>query len=443
MVKIQIILLFTSINKLSPDQRKRIKDIISEEYAYIFQRGVEEIETGLFDAYSETNKHDIVLAIDTDKHVMNEGVLWGKLKKSVGDRLSQLTYMKKLGFNGMIGIQDGEVQQSQGQENSKGAVADNMDYRTRAKQYQAVEPKYSFDRLIIPADTLDQIEKALGRITYEREVFEEWGLYEIMPSPVSALSFYGDPGTGKSMAADAIAQKLGKKIIRASYADIENKYVGEGPKNVSAIFLAAEEQDAVLFIDEADSLLSKRMVNVSDPSGQAMNSMRSQLLICLEKFHGIVIFATNLAVNYDRAFVSRLINIEFKLPDAQLREKIWKAHLYPTEESKKKDVHLNIPLASDVDLMQLAEKYALCGRDIRNAVVEACVSARMKGAEAVDMACLTGAADMVEKRNQDIANAEDHTSIQTKSVKKVNPSDEAKQVLADVLNYRMEKESAK
>ena len=57
--------------------------------------------------------------------------------------------------------------------------------------------------------------------------------------------------------------------------------MGEGPKNVSAIFLAAEEQDAVLFIDEADSLLSKRLVNVSDPSGQAMNSMRSQLLICL------------------------------------------------------------------------------------------------------------------------------------------------------------------
>jgi len=446
MVRLQIILLFTSINKLSLDQRNRVKQIVCEEYADIFQRNIDEVEVGLFDAYSETNKHDVILAISTDKHVMNEAVLWGKLKKGVGERLSQLAYMKKLGFTGFIGVQDGEVKDNQAQqtnkesEPSKGTVPDNMDYRTRAKQYQATDPKYSFDRLIISEETLDQIDKALGRIIYEREVFEEWGLYEIMPSPVSALSFYGDPGTGKSMAADAIAQRLGKKIIRASYADIENKYVGEGPKNVSAIFLAAEEQDAVLFIDEADSLLSKRMVNVSDPSGQAMNSMRSQLLICLEKFHGIVIFATNLAVNYDRAFVSRLINIEFKLPDAELREKIWRAHLYPTEESKSKKIHLNIPLAPDVDLKQIAERYVFCGRDIRNAVVEACVSARMKGMAVVDMACLTEAADMVEMRNNGMANAVDHTGIQTNSLKEVEVAPHIKQSIADALNHRLEKE---
>lgn len=439
MVKLQIILLFTSINKLSIDQRKRVKEVVRKEYASIFQRNIDEIETTLCDAYSETNKQDIILAISTDIHVMNEGMLLGQLKKTVGDHLSQLSYMNKLGFTGFIGIQNGEVKSNHSQagwkaETSKADVPDNMDYRTRAKQYQATEPRYSFEQLIIPAETLDQIEKALGRIAYEQEVFKEWGLYEIMPNPVCALSFFGASGTGKSMAADAIAQKLGKKIIRASYADIENKYVGEGPKNVSAIFLAAEEQDAVLFIDEADSLLSKRMVNVSDPSGQAMNSMRSQLLICLEKFHGIVIFATNLAINYDRAFVSRLINIEFKLPDSKLREKIWRVHLYPTEESKKKDIHLNIPLAPDVDLKQIAEKYVLCGRDIRNVVVEACVSARMHGATYVDMECLTVAADMVEKRNQEMENVADYTSTQAKSLKEVDAPIHVKQDIADIIN---------
>lgn len=449
MVTIQIILLFTSINKFSPDQRQQLRDIVREEYAAVFNRGEDEVETALFDAFSETNKQDLILAINTDRHVMNEAVLWGKLKKQVADRMSLMPQMTKLGFTGYIGIQDGEVKDSKAQEsprdpqnsrNSKSAAPDNMDYRTRAKQYQATEPKYNFDRLIIPEETLDQIEKALGRILYEREVFEEWGLYEIMPSPVSALSFYGDPGTGKSMAADAIAQKLGKKIIRASYADIENKYVGEGPKNVSAIFLAAEEQDAVLFIDEADSLLSKRMVNVSDPSGQAMNSMRSQLLICLEKFHGIVIFATNLAINYDRAFVSRLINIEFRLPDASLREKIWHAHLYPTEQSKQKPIHLNIPLAPDVDLKAIAEAYPLCGRDIRNAVVEACVAARMKDMPMVDMACLTDAAKMVVARNQGMANAADHTVLQPKGPREVDAPAHIKQALADSINRRLEKE---
>lgn len=96
---------------------------------------------------------------------------------------------------------------------------------------------------------------------------------------------------------------------------------------VKAIFRAAEKQDAVLFLDESDSLLSKRLTNVSDGSAQAINSMRSQLLICLEKFKGVVIFATNLVVNYDRAFLSRLINIEFPMPDQEARMEIWNRHI--------------------------------------------------------------------------------------------------------------------
>lgn len=445
MVKIQIILLFTSINKLSPDQRKLVRAVVQEEYASAFHLNADEVETGLYDAYSETNQQDIILAVSTEKHVMNEAVLWSRIKKVVGERLLQHTFMKKLGFTGYIGMQNGEVKGGHPvgdpvNNDSEASTEDNTDYRKRAKQYQATEPKYSFDRLIIPEETLDQIEKALGRILFEREVFEEWGLYEIMPSPVSALSFFGDPGTGKSMAADAIAQKLAKKIIRASYADIENKYVGEGPKNISAIFLAAEEQDAVLFIDEADSLLSKRMVNVSDPSGQAMNSMRSQLLICLEKFHGIVIFATNLAVNYDRAFVSRLINIEFKMPDEETRERIWRVHLYPTEESLKKDIHLNIPLADDVDVSEIARKYPLCGRDIRNAVVEACVSARMNGADKVDQKCLIDAAEMIRRRNEGMAAAKDTTSIS--HGREVEAPRHVKQLIADSINYQNEKKRA-
>ena len=79
-----------------------------------------------------------------------------------------------------------------------------------------------------------------------------------------------------------------------SYADIESKYHGDGPKNLKSIFYAAERDKAVLFIDEADSLLSKRLTSINTGSEQAINSMRSELLICLEKFEGIVIFATNI-----------------------------------------------------------------------------------------------------------------------------------------------------
>lgn len=96
---------------------------------------------------------------------------------------------------------------------------------------------------------------------------------------------------------------------------------------VKAIFRAAERENAILFLDESDSLLSKRLTNVSDGSAQAINSMRSQLLICLENFTGIVIFATNLVVNYDKAFLSRLINVEFTYPTEEERVAIWNIHL--------------------------------------------------------------------------------------------------------------------
>ena len=150
------------------------------------------------------------------------------------------------------------------------------------------------------------------------------------------------------MTAEAVANKLGKNIIKATYADVESKYVGEGPKMIKAIFMAAERQNAVLFLDESDSLLSKRLINVSQGSEQAINSLRSQLLICLENFNGIVIFASNLVINYDPAFLSRLINIEFVVPSNEQREKIWLNHL--------KTNTINVPLSEDVDIKQLANE---------------------------------------------------------------------------------------
>ena len=163
------------------------------------------------------------------------------------------------------------------------SAIDEFDYEKLSHNYQAEEPRFSFEQVILPENTRERIEEAIGIIRVEEKVFDEWGLRAIIPEATSALSFYGPPGTGKSMAAEAVAKKLGKKILRATYADIESKFHGEGPKMVKAIFKAAERDDAVLFLDESDSLLSKRLTNVSDGSAQAINSMRSQLLISLER----------------------------------------------------------------------------------------------------------------------------------------------------------------
>lgn len=293
----------------------------------------------------------------------------------------------------------------------KGAEADTvdeeeseLDYEKRSKMYVPVEPSYTFDRVILPDSVLEKIEEALNIVLYEEKVFKQWGLYAIQPHPSSALSFYGASGTGKTMAAEAIAEKLNKKILKVSYADIESKFHGEGPKMVKAIFLAAQKEDAVLFIDEADSLLSKRLTNVTQGSEQAINSMRSQLLICLEEFHGIVIFATNLVVNYDQAFLTRLISVEFKKPDLECRKKIWKVHIYPTNGNA-----LCIPLAEDVNVDELAGKYEFCGREIRKAVISACVSAAMHEMEYVCQKDFLQACEKIRSEEQALTNAKDHT----------------------------------
>jgi ATP-dependent 26S proteasome regulatory subunit len=244
-----------------------------------------------------------------------------------------------------------------------------FDLESRAERYQPQEPLWSLEQLVAPENLLEELHTAISLVRLEPLVFDTWGLRSIEPFPRSALNFHGGPGTGKTLAAHAVASALGKQILVASYAQIESKYHGDGPKNVEAIFHAAQTQDAVLFIDEADSLLSRRLTNVTQGSEQAINSMRSQILICLERHKGVVIFATNLAENYDRAFESRIRHIHFPQPDLIARTAIWKMHL-PEK----------LPLHPDVEpkgLAGLAEDF--CGRDIKNAVVNAALTVAQRG----------------------------------------------------------------
>lgn len=308
--------------------------------------------------------------------------------------------------------------------------SNEFDYEEKSKQFVPVEPLYSFDRVILSGDVSEKIEEAVGILQCENKVFNEWGLYEIQPHPSTSLSFYGPSGTGKTMAAEAIAHKLGKKILKASYADVESKYHGEGPKMVKAIFLAAKKENAVLFFDEADSLLSKRLTSVTHGSEQAINSMRSQLLICLEEFRGIVIFATNLVVNYDRAFLTRLISVEFTNPDVNTRKKIWDVHIRPLNDGKPHQ--LNIPLDDDVDTAVLAERFDFVGRSIRNAVVSACVSAALANHDKVCQGDFVKACEKIEAEQSALAAAREHTKSET--------TDLVKKALAEKIKQKTETE---
>lgn len=275
---------------------------------------------------------------------------------------------------------------------------DEASYEEMAQMFQAEDPRFTFDQLVLADSVRERLLESISVLENREKLFEEWNLKAIM-SPSVLLNLYGDTGTGKSMTAEALASRLKKKIIRTTYADIESKYHGEGPKRLKAIFLAAKLQDdAVLFIDEADSMLSARLTDVSDGSAQAINSMRSQLLISLENHEGIVIFATNLIKNYDKAFLSRLICVEISRPTREDRREIWRNHLFPRGNDEKT---LRIPLTDDIDLEQLSE-FDFCGRDIRNAVKQACISTVLKKKERVDQDALLQASERILKELKDV-----------------------------------------
>ncbi len=264
--------------------------------------------------------------------------------------------------------------------------SDDPPIEVRALQYKAQQPLFTFDQLVVPDALMEDLLSAVEVMRVEHKVFDEWGLRTIQPFPHSALNFHGPPGTGKTLAAHTIAHTLKRSILVASYAEIESKFHGEGPKNVKAIFHAAERDQAILFIDEADSLLSKRLTEVTQGSEQAINSMRSQLFICLQEFRGVVIFATNLVENYDKAFETRVRHLHFPLPDEYCRREIWRRHLVP-----------QLPVAKNVSIDQLAA-YAddICGRDIRNAVIDAAVRVARYGKTQVELRDLIEAVDRIK-----------------------------------------------
>jgi ATP-dependent 26S proteasome regulatory subunit len=266
----------------------------------------------------------------------------------------------------------------------------------RAANYKSEQPYFGFDFLVVPNQVREDILSAADLIRVEAKVFDDWGLRAIEPFPRTALNFHGPPGTGKTLAAHVLASTTSRCILSTSYAQIESMYHGEGPKNLQAIFYAAERDNALLFVDEADSLLSKKLVNVTQGSEQAINSMRSELLICLERFRGVVVFSTNFVDNYDRAFESRLKHVYFPLPDEGCRLEIWRKHLPGS-----------LPLAQDVCLETLAKIDDLCGRDIKNAVIDAAVlTARIDRTE-INLKDLTKACERIKARRIESSQTQD------------------------------------
>ncbi|NOH71191.1 ATP-binding protein [Vibrio pectenicida] len=221
---------------------------------------------------------------------------------------------------------------------------------------QLVESPQSLESLVLPDSILHQLNDIQAWSQHGETLRHEWGMANRIRPGYRAL-FYGPSGTGKTMTAGVLGQRLGKDVYKVDLSQVHSKYIGETEKNLERVFTLAEQNGWVLFFDEADAVFGKR-TQTSNSNDQFANQNVSYLLQRIECFTGLVILASNYKDNVDEAFVRRFESvIEFPKPESQQRLAIWQKGLSPKAE-----------LAPDVDLKEVALKYPLSGASIMNVI---------------------------------------------------------------------------
>ncbi len=232
-----------------------------------------------------------------------------------------------------------------------------------------ITPRYTWSDLILPQDQVAMLHELVATIRGRPRVLEEWGLgRKLAASRGVTILFSGQPGTGKTMAAEVIAAELGLDLYKIDLSSVVSKYIGETEKNLERIFNEAESSNAILFFDEADALFGKRS-EVHDAHDRYANIEISYLLQRMEAYDGVTILATNLGANLDEAFTRRLqFAVDFPFPDEADRLRIWQT-LFPA----------GVPTHSELDLALLARRFELAGGNIRNILVSATYLAAADG----------------------------------------------------------------
>ncbi len=190
---------------------------------------------------------------------------------------------------------------------------------------QILECPFTADDLVLP-EGVKQLLEAISFEAEERGAFwQQKEARRLFPQGRGLIALFSGPsGTGKTMAAQVIAARLGQDLCRVNVAQLVSKWVGETSKNVEQVIRVAAENNAVLFFDEADAMFARRATEIRDAQDKFANTDTAFLLQAIEAYPGIAILATNLRSNIDSAFLRRLrYLVEFPKPDAALQLILW------------------------------------------------------------------------------------------------------------------------
>ena len=246
---------------------------------------------------------------------------------------------------------------------------------------QRIDAKAVWDELVLPPDLKTLLRQITEQVARRSRVYDDWGFRRKMNRGlgISAL-FAGESGTGKTMAAEVIANDLQLDLYRIDLSAVVSKYIGETEKNLRKLFDAAEDSGAILFFDEADALFGKRS-EVKDSHDRYANIEINYLLQRMEAYRGLAILATNMKNAVDKAFVRRLrFIVDFPFPGVAEREEIW---------------HKVFPEATPVDPAldyQRLSKLNLTGGSIHNVALNAAFLAAQQQDGRVTMPMVLNAA---------------------------------------------------
>lgn len=219
---------------------------------------------------------------------------------------------------------------------------------------ERIEPVATWEDLVLPQLQRQILQDISSHVKNRARVYSDWGFERKLSLGLGiSVLFSGASGTGKTMAAEVLANELGLDLYRIDLSSVVSKYIGETEKNLKKVFDAAEEGGSILLFDEADALFGKRS-EVKDSHDRYANIEVSYLLQRMEAYRGLAILTTNMKGSLDPAFMRRIrFAVQFPFPDAAQRAQIW-MRIFPTQAPK-----------SGLDMQKLA-RLNVAGGNIKN-----------------------------------------------------------------------------